>query len=141
MQVESDCEDEGSKHDLETGAEWIGKDDNASNDGLPSDDDALPVAVTVLVGLIHETEEILIPPLTPVHPFAVDDDACSDDRESQREQDQTGPAHDAFQQRMGSLMASNTGVCCPVFCCGLLRGLRPSIDLNAVENADEGACQ
>ena len=100
LQVEGDGEDEGGEHDLETGTDRIGKNDNTSNDSLPSDDDTFPVAVTVLVGLIHETEEILSPSLAPVRPFAQREDACGDKGKSQREQDQTGPAYGAFQHRV-----------------------------------------
>ena len=100
LQVEGDGEDEGSKHDLETGTDRIGKNDDASNDSLPSDDDTLPVAMTVLVRPIHESEEVVHPSLAPMRPFAQRDDNCGDEGKSQRDQDQTGPAHDAFQHRV-----------------------------------------
>ena len=100
MQVESDGEDEGGEHNLETRTDRIGKNDDASNDSLPSDDDTFPVAVTVLVRLIHESEEVLSPSLASVRPFAQRDDACGDEGKSQREQDQTVPSYGAFQQRV-----------------------------------------
>ena len=100
LQVEGDSEDEGGEHDLETGSQWIGKNDNTSNDSLPSNDDTLPVSETVLVRLIHESKEVLYPSLASVRPFAQRDDACGDEGKSQREQDQTGPSYGAFQHRV-----------------------------------------
>ena len=92
LKVENECEEEHNKGVLQIGTQRVRENDDHCQNGLPKHNDGLPEHKALLVGTVQEATGLVDPPRLIVLIDLFHDEAGSDQRKPEGENDHEGPS-------------------------------------------------
>ena len=138
LKVKGNGQDENGEDALEIGTQWIGKDNDECENGLPQHDDRIPKNEPLSVGPVQKPGD-LVDPSGLVVVFRVARHNVSDRRRiAKSEQGKTWPSGQGGEQRMRSFVAFDAGIDGPVMRRCIVANVQSVVDIHTGQGTDDG---